>query len=240
MDAGTGVARAVAPRGRREFGDGVLARGAAAVHRTLVIEVMLLLAAAPGLVLLTLLLPDGSNAPLAALALVPVGPAVSAALFAWRASFTEEGLVPARYFWRGYRANVLDVLRWWAPTLALLTVLVTNLTHLDVVAGSPVARTVVGTVLAVLLLTTVLWSAHVMVLTSLFALRTRDAARLGLHYLGRFPRVTLGVLSLAVLAGGAVLVTSDWVLGLLGSLFVLLLLHNARRMIADVEENFAA
>ncbi|WP_219419257.1 beta-galactosidase trimerization domain-containing protein [Pseudonocardia nigra] len=34
---------------RREFGDGVLARGAAAVYRTLVIEVLLLLAAAPGL-----------------------------------------------------------------------------------------------------------------------------------------------------------------------------------------------
>ena len=226
--------------GRREFGDGVLARGAAAVHCTLVIEVMLLVAAAPGLVLLTLLLPDGSNAPLAALALVPVGPAVSAALFAWRASFAEEGLEPAAHFVRGYRANAADVLKWWVPVLALLAVLVTNLTHLQVVAASPVARTVVGTVLVVLLLTTVLWSAHVMVLTSLFALRTRDAARLGLHYLGRFPGVTLGVSSLAVLAGGVVVVTSDWVLGLLGSLFVLLLLRGARPMITDVEESFTA
>jgi hypothetical protein len=225
---------------RREFGDGVLARGAAAVYRTLVIEVLLLLAAAPGLVLLVLLVPDTSNAPLAALALVPVGPAVSAALFAWRACLTESGLEPARHFRRGYRANVADVLRWWVPTLALLTVLVTNLTHLDAVIASPTARGVVRSLLLVLVLVTVLWSVHLLVLTSLFALRVGDAARLGLHFLGRRPWVTLGGGSLLVLAAGVVVLTSDWVLAGLGSLFALLILHNAKPMIADVEENFTA
>ena len=195
----------------REFGDGVLARGAAAVHRVLVIELGLLVAAAPGLVLLVLLVPDVSNAPLAALALVPVAPAVSAAVFAWRACLPEPGLEPMRHFVRGYRANALDVLRWWVPTLVLLTVLVTNLAHLEAAVPAQAARAAVRGVLLVLLGAVVLWSAHMLVLTSL-----------------------------AVLACGVVVLTSDWVLALLGSLFALLLLHGARPMVADVEENHTA
>jgi hypothetical protein len=223
---------------RRDPGDGVLARGAAAVHRALVIELGLLVAAAPGLVLLVALVPDSSNAPLAALALVPVGPAVSAAVFAWRASLREPGLEPLRHFVRGYRANALDVLRWEVPALALVTVLVTNLAHLDAAVADPVARAAVRGVLLLLLVATALWSAHVLVLTSVFTLRTRDAALLGLHHLGR--RVSLGAASLAVLAGGVVVLTSDWVLALLGSPFALLLLRGARAMIDDVEENHTA
>lgn len=224
--------------GGREFGDGVLARGAAAVHRVLVIELGLLVAAAPGLVLLVALVPDASNAPLVALALVPVGPALSAAVFAWRACLREPGCEPLRHFVRGYRANALDVLRWEVPALALLTVLVTNLAHLDAAIAHPVGRAAVQGVLLVLVAATVLWSAHVLVLTSLFALRTRDAALLGMHHLGR--RVSLGAASLAVLAGGVVVLASDWVLALLGSLFALLLLQGAQPMIDDVEEHHTA
>lgn len=222
----------------REFGDGVLARGAAAVHRVLVIELGLLVAAAPGMLLLVLLVPDASNAPLAALALVPVGPAVSAAVFAWRASLAEPGLEPMRHFVRGYRANVRDVLAWWVPTLVLLTVLVTNLAHLDVAVPSPSARAAVQGLLLVMLAAAVPWVAHMLVLTALFTLRTRDAARLALLHLGR--RSALAAVSLSVLACGVVVLTSDWVLALLGSLFTLLLLHGAREMVADVEENHTA
>jgi uncharacterized membrane protein YesL len=220
----------------REFGDGVLARGAAAVHRTLVIEVLLLVTAAPGLLLLVSLAPDGSNAPLAALALVPAGPALAAALYAWRACLTEVGLEPARHFWRGYRANLSDVLRWWVPALVLLTVLVTNLAHLDAAVG-PVTAAVLRPLLVAVLVAVVLWAEHVLVLTALFAIRTRDAVRLGLHNLTGRPLVTLGFASLTVLAAAVVVLTSDWVLAALGSVFALLLLHNARAVVADVEEN---
>ena len=77
-------------------------------------------------------------------------------------------------------------------------------------------------------------------LTSFFTLRTRDAARLSLFYLGRLPRVTVGALALLVVAIGTVLFTSDWVLAGLGSVFAFALLYNARPLIADLEENFSA
>jgi hypothetical protein len=127
------------------------------------------------------------------------------------------------------------VLRWWVPALVLLTVLVTNLTHLDV-AVDPATGAVLRPLLVTVLVVVVLWAEHVLVLTALFAVRTGDA-RLGLHNMAGRPLVTLGFASLTVLAGAVVVLTSDWVLAALGSLFALLLLHNARPVIADVEEN---
>ena len=52
---------------------------------------------------------DPSNAALVAALCVPVGPALSAALFAWRVFRDDRDLAPARHFWRGYRLNAVDV-----------------------------------------------------------------------------------------------------------------------------------
>lgn len=219
-----------------EIGTGVLARGSATLYWYVVVELLLVATSAPGLVALPLLARDASNLPLVALALVPVGPAVSAALFALRAYRRDADLQPARHFWRGYRLNWLDVLRFWVPFLAAMVVLATNLTHLDAVPGGPV----LGPLLAVLTLALVLWCAHMTVLVSLFSFRTRDAARLAGWFLARRPGVTLGAASLGVLATGIVLLGSDWVLVLLGSVLVGLLLRNAGPLVADVEERFTA
>lgn len=225
---------------RREFGDGVLARGAAAVYHVVVLELLLLLTAGPGLVLLALLIPDRSNLPLAALAMVPAGPAVAATVFAWRAVLRHGGLEPARHFWRGYRLNAAPVLRWWVPALAVLTVLAVDLAHLDAVAPPGALRLAFGAVLAAVTVGVAVTVLHALVLTALFDLRTRDLLRLAWRHAAGSPRVTLGAVSLAVLALGVVAVGSDWVLALTGSLFALLLLHNAAPMTADVEENHTA
>ncbi|WP_216852917.1 hypothetical protein [Phytoactinopolyspora halotolerans] len=225
----------------REFGDGPLARGAAAVYHALVLEFLLVLASSPGLVLLFSLVPDRSNIPLAALALVPLGPALSATVFAWRAVLTKGGLEPARHFWRGYRLNALAVLRWWVPALAVLALLGIDVAYLDAVGAlDGTARAVLGLILVLLAVVVMIVAMHALVVTSLFELRTRDALRLALHHAGRFPLATLGLLSLALLALGVVALTSDWVLVLLGAVFALLLLHNAKPIITDIEENFTA
>lgn len=225
-------------RGQREFGDGPLARGASAVYHTLVLELLLILTCAPGLAFLVLLVPDRSNIPLAALALVPCGPAVSATVFAWRRVLAAGGLEPARYFWRGYRLNAVAVLRWWVPALAVFVILGIDLTYVDAVAPAGGARLVLTIGVAAVLAVVLVACAHALVLTSLFDLRTRDVVRLALHYTRCFPMAGLGALSITVLALGVVATTSDWVLALLGSIFALLLLHNAGPLITDIEENF--
>lgn len=219
-----------------EIGTGVLARASATVYWFVALEALLLLTAAPGLLVLPFLARDASNLPLVALALVPLGPALSAALFALRAYRREQDLRPARHFWRGYRLNWLDVLRFWVPFLLVMTVLATNLAHLDAVPGGPV----LGPLLGLLTLGLVLWCAHMLVLVSLFSFRTRDAARLAAFFVARRPGVTLGAASLGVLTTGLVLFGSDWVVALLASVLVGLLLRNAGPLVADVEERFVA
>jgi hypothetical protein len=78
------------------------------------------------------------------------------------------------------------------------------------------------------------------VITSLFAFRTRDVARLAVFLLVRRPMVALGNAGVLVMAAGAVLLGSEAVLALLGSLLALVLLATAGPAITLVREEFTA
>lgn len=231
----TGAASATSARGRREFGEGPLARVAALVYSLLTVELLLLLTTLPGLIPLVLLDRDASNAPLAVACAIPLGPALSAALFALRQHKGDlTDLKPAAQFWRGYRLNVGGVLRLWIPWLALLAVLAVNLSHTKAAsipgwwAALLVAVAVAGT----------LWMANALVITSLFAFRPIDVARLAAYFLGRTKGVTLGNLCLLICAVALVAVASEAVLALVGVGFAAFLLRTCRPMIDLVTEEF--
>ncbi|WNV85894.1 DUF624 domain-containing protein [Umezawaea sp. Da 62-37] len=219
-----------------EIGGGVLARASAVVYWLLVVEVLLVLTTAPALAAVVLLAGGAGNAPLIGLCFVPVAPALSAAVFAWRVFRTDRDLAPARHFWRGYRLNWLDVLRWWLPTLAVLTLIGFTLANLDA-AGVPTGY---GPLLALVALGVLLWAAQALVLSSTLSLRTRDLVRLAAHYLGARPKAALGTLSLLVAAAGVVALTSDWVLVLLASPCTFALLRNADPVLRDATRRFTA
>ena len=216
-----------------EVGAGPLSRWSAIVYWVLVIEALVVLTSLPGLVGLVLLGGSASNLPLVALCMLPMGPSLAAAVFAWRDFLaqgrTDRDLTPARHFLRGYRLNWRDVLRWWVPTLAVLAILAVNAVH----AGGAFATAAL--VLGVALLT---WAGNALVLSAVFAFRTRDVARLAAYYLAAKPVAGLGVLALLIVAGGLAVLTTDWVVVLLASLLVLLLVRNARPVIADATERF--
>jgi hypothetical protein len=219
----------------REFGRGPLARVTAAVYCLMTVEVLTLLAIAPGLIPLLVLVRDASNAPLVLACLLPVGPAISAALFALRhhrGDLTD--LRPATEFWRGYRLNAGGVLRLWVPWLVGMAVIAENLAHRRS-AGLPGWWAAVLVVIAAVAL---LWMANALVITSLFAFRTRDVARLAAYFLGRTPSVTLGGLGLLIIAVGVVLVVSEVGLAVLAVVFAAALLRLARPMIHRVTEEF--
>ncbi|MDQ0374942.1 DUF624 domain-containing protein [Cellulomonas humilata] len=216
-----------------EIGTGPLPRWSAVVYWFLVVEGMLLLTSAPGLVLLGLLDRDVSNVPLVALAFVPFGPAVAAALFAWRVFARDRDLSPARHFWRGYRLDVLDVLRWWVPTLGILGIVAVNLTHLGATGLPPALGIALGAV-AVLV---VLWAGHALVLSALFSFRTRDVARLGAYFVAGKPLVTLGFVSVLVLTG-ALAYASDWLLVLLAAPLTYLYARTAAPVVKATEHQF--
>ncbi|GKQ37569.1 hypothetical protein [Streptomyces sp. A012304] len=218
-----------------DFGTGVLSRAAALLHTVLTVEALLLATAAPGLAGLLLLGPDPANLPLAAVCLLPLGPAASAAVYALHHRSRDlTDLHPARVYRRGLRLNTLPALKLWTPLLAWLTVIAFTLTHFSA-TGLPGWWAVL---LAVIGAVCLLWGAHALVLTSLFAFRARDTARLAGYFLVRRGRVTLAAGSLLVLTAGTTALLTEALPALLAAPLLLSLLHAARPVIAETEEDF--
>ncbi|MET8318394.1 DUF624 domain-containing protein [Micromonospora sp. NPDC005189] len=221
----------------RQFGDGPLSRITSRVYILLAVELLLLLTTLPGLLPLLLLGRDPSNLPLVALFLVPLGPAISAALYALRRQRPDlTDLRPAALFWRGYRANLSGVLRVWVPTLLWLTVLAVNLAYRGAIGLSgwwsvPLVLIGVGVTLC---------AANALVITSLFDFRTRDVLRLAVHFLVRTPGVTVGNALLLAAATGITAVFSEAVLAMLGSIAVLAFLRISDPMVDLIRREFTA
>ncbi|MEU9642562.1 hypothetical protein [Streptomyces sp. NPDC048188] len=220
-----------------DFGTGVLSRAVALIHTLLTVEALLLLTCAPGLAVLLLLAPAPANLPLAALCLLPLGPALSAAAYALHhrsADLTE--LHPAHAYVRGWRLNARPALRLWAPLLAWLTVIAFTLTHFTA-TGLPRWWAVL---LALVGAGSLLWGAHALVLTSLFTFRARDTARLAAYFLLRHGRATLGAASLLLLAAALTALLTEALPALLAAPLLLSLLHSSRPVITEAREEFTA
>ena len=229
-DSGSGT-----PLRTSGFGTGPLSRASALVHTLLTTEALLLLAASPGLAGLLLLGPDPANLPLAALCLLPLGPALSAALYALHhrsRDLTE--LHPARVYLRGWRLNAVPALKLWTPLLAWLTVIAFTLTHFAA-TGLPGWWALL---LGAIGVGSLLWGAHALVLTSLFAFRARDTARLAAHFLFRHGRATLAAASLLVLTAASAGLLTEALPALLAAPLLLSLLHGSRTVIGETRRDF--
>jgi len=221
----------------REFGTGPLSRVSALVYALLVTEGLFLLTTVPGLAPLLLLDRDASNLPLDALCLVPVGPAASAALFALHRRQPDlADLHPAATFWRGYRLNAAGALKVFVPWLVVLTMVAMTLAHRHA-ARLPGWWPVLLVVIAA---AATLWLVNALVITSLFAFRTVDVARLATWFLGRTPLVTAGNAGVLLAAAVVTAYGTEPVTALLVSAFSLLLLNSSAAMIEHVRKDFTA
>ncbi|WP_328422138.1 hypothetical protein [Streptomyces sp. NBC_00443] len=220
-----------------DFGAGSLSRAAALIHTLVTVETLLLLAASPALAGLLLLGADPANLPLAAVCLLPLGPALSAAVYALHhRSGDLTDLHPARTYARGWRLNALPALKLWAPLLAWLAVIAFTLTHFSATGLPGWWAVLLGAIGA----GSLLWGAHALVLTSLFAFRSRDTARLAVYFLVRHGRATLGAASLLVLVAASTALLTEALPALLGAPLLLSLLHSSRPVIAETQEDFTA
>ncbi|MEV8432901.1 hypothetical protein PGH47_32565 [Streptomyces sp. HUAS 31] len=223
--------------GTAGFGTGVLSRAAALIHTLVTVEALLLLAASPGLAALLLLGADPANLPLAAVCLLPLGPALSAALYALHHRTGDlTDLHPARAYARGWRLNAWPALKLWTPLLTWLTVIAFTLTHFSA-TGLPGWWALL---LAAIGACSLLWGAHALLLTSLFTFRARDTARLAGYFLLRHARATLGAASLLVLVAASTALLTEALPALLAAPLLLSLLHSGRPVIAETQEEFTA
>lgn len=217
-----------------EYNPGTLTRITAAVYRYLLLQIYLMITCSPTIVLWTLLAPDPSNTVLFVAALLPVGPALAGALYGQREWIRAPDLSPARPLWRGYAHNLVDTLKWWVIVLAVTAVLAFNVVVAPSVPGGSFVRTVCLALLAGL----GVWGAHLLVTTSYFSFRTRDALRVAALEVFSQWKASLGFLGLLLMAGAIVLIGSEFVLLLLGWVFAGLLRLASRPVEADVADKF--
>lgn len=217
-----------------EIGRGVLSRLTAAVYRYIVLGAFLAAAGLPTLLFWTLLSPEPANAVLFVLALLPVAPALSAALYAQRAWSAEPDLSPARPLFRGLRLNLRDTLSWWAPVLVAATVLAVNVLFADAVSGGALVRPVCFVLMAAL----AVWAGHLLTVSSFFSFRVRDVFRVAAVEFFFSWKSSLGILSLLVVATAVVVAGSEALLLILGWAFAALLWLIVRPVVADVTERF--
>src|SRR5690606_31399419 len=92
--------------------------------------------------------------------------------------------------------------------------------------------------LAVIGAGSLLWGAHALVLTALFAFRARDTARLAAYFLPKHPRATLGALSLLILTAAGTALLTEALPALLAAPLLLSLLHAARPVIEETRDHF--
>jgi hypothetical protein len=201
----------------------------------MVIGFLLVVTSLPAILLLAFLSPDISNIPLAALCAVPVGPALSAAIYALhhrRRDLTE--LRPSRQFFHAYRLNVRAVAPVWVIGLAWLSIVGLSLANFWV-SGVPgwwaALLIVVGTVAA-------LWTTNALVIASLFDFRLRDLVRLAWEMIPRAPRSTLGNVGVILAAALFAYFTSDLLLIVLSVLFVNVLVVTSRPMVDLVAADY--
>ncbi|MEE1650202.1 hypothetical protein V1260_05295 [Brachybacterium sp. J144] len=214
---------------------GTLARVTDAVYWFVLIGLSLAVCCAPTIVLWLLLAQDASNLPLYAVGLLPVAPAVSAALWAWRSRERDPDTVPVARFLRGYRLNLVDSLRVAVPAAALLGILSINVTYGDAVRTSSLNIAFVVLGLAVLLL-----AVRALSISSALSFRYRDVLRLSVFTLLTMPLRTLSLVSLGVLVVGLSLFVGDYAVVLLASVLTFFLHLSERPVLERLTEQFVA
>ena len=185
------------------------------VYWFLVIDVLLVLAASPALLLWTLLSPGPVSSALFVIAGLPLLPAVSAALYACRAWREDQELVPARQFLRGYRLNALDSLRAGGPVLLVLALVAFNLSYSTAPRSglATIAFLILGGVALLVLV-------RALSIVSRFSFRIRDIFRLTAFTLLVKPLSSLALVSLGVLTFGIILLIGEFLLLATASLLV--------------------
>jgi len=203
------------------------------VYWFLALDVMLLVAATPTILLWTVMSPGPLGSLLFVIAALPLLPALSAGLYACRSWREHRDLIPARQFLRGYRVNALDSLRVGTPVMLLVALAAFNLTR----SSSPglgvgeIAFLVVGTAALLVLL-------RALAIVSRFSFRARDVLRLSVFTLLVRPLSTLALLSLGVLTLGIVLAVGEFLLLATASLLVFALWASERPVAELLTEQF--
>ncbi|MGV8882568.1 MAG: DUF624 domain-containing protein [Rhodoglobus sp.] len=198
------------------------------------LTVHLVIACLPTVLLSVFLQPAPSLAWLIAVGMVPIGPALCAAVYAARSRITDPDLTVARSFWRGYRINWVDALKLWVPTILVVSVIGFVVTE-GGNAGLPALYRGALLGFAALL---IVGTLHALALAATFRFSFAELLQLAAYSLAKRWGVSLGLLGLvcaAVVVAGYV---SDLALAALSGLWVWVYSRLLVRPLDDIRERF--
>ena len=195
---------------------GALGKGTKVIFWLLAVTFFLALTSIPAILVTLFLAPDPSNFPFFALALLPLGPAISAGLWAIRARYRSEDAGPTRAFWHGYRANFLPALSVWVPALLILGIIGYTLLFGSMIELSQGYRAFLVAIGVLVLMA----AMHALSLVTFFNFRFSDIWRLAAFQIWDSKVATLGLLAVAIIAFGLVWFVNEWLLVLLGGILV--------------------
>lgn len=248
------MGRQLVAQKKAEYGSGPLFTAATTVYGVMVGDALLvlcniLLVLAPALVSLSAGMPTasvsrsgpgyGAQLGLVFLALVPVGPSLVAAAYAFNRLLAGEETGVFRDFVRGYRANFRQALAVWVPYVAVMAAVVVNLLLLpgSFDAGKPAQSAArVGLLGLGLLVATA--GVTAMLLLSRFTFRVRDLYRLSLYSLGAQKRVSLGNAGILFVTAFLLTATTAGLLIVIAGPVVFLICLNSRPLLKFMEQKF--
>ena len=224
---------------KADYGAGPLFRAAGTVAGVMVGSALLVLANALLLVALPAVPLVGAWLPV--VALLPAGPALAACMYAFNRLLAGQETGVYRDFLRGYRMNAGPAVKIWMPYLLVLAVVGVNLAGLPFLLG-PANPVEPALRLALLVLGLLVATAglNALLLLSRFSFRTRDIYRLSLYSFSASKRVSLGNAGILFLAATLLLMTTTYLLPVLGGAVVFLVCLNSRPLLRLVEEKFTA
>jgi len=219
-----------------ETGNGTLGRLTRFIYWYGMLTLLIAITTVPAWVIALLLAPEFSNFPLFALAMVPVGPALSAALYTVRARYRFEDQGPWRVFWRGYRLNFLSSLKFWVPALVILGILGFTMIFGALVNLTTLHRIVMTVIGAIVLLLTM----QALSISSFFNFRFSDTVRLAVSQTFMNPRVALGLVAVAVLAFGIIWFANEFWLVAASGILAALWYQQVRPSLNHIYQNHTA
>jgi len=217
-----------------ELGNGFLGKLSKSIYWYGIITVLLAITALPAFLFALFLEPVAANLPLLAIGLIPLGPAISAALYTVRARYRSEDAGPWRAFWRGYRLNFTTILKFWIPALVILGIIGFSLAFGNLVGLTTLYRVGLVVVAAVVLA----WAMHAITIATFFNFRFSDTMRLAGYQFWAQKRATLGLLAIGVVAFGLLWFVNMFALMLAGGVLALIWYQQERRVLNDVYNRF--
>lgn len=222
--------------GKKEFGEGAFFSIGNHIYALLMTNLYFIICNILFLFFFIGLKPSFSNLLIYFLALIPSGPAISALFYSVGKLLRKKEISPSKDFFKGYKRNFKDTMKFWLPLLLVSYILLVDLQYF--ISKSGMAYLLLSIVFAAGIILLFACSLYLFMVNVDFKFRTRDLWKLSAYYLFIRAKITFGNIGIIIVALFICYISSFLLLLLLVSLVCFLFAMNSRPVLEDIQSNF--